>query len=92
MSDEILIPVPAPMTREHAHLFAVQELGRGAIVGVNSQYPDAPYHVGVKDKGEWTKIGFGKTWEEAFANVNEVAFQRGNGAFVFKKDLEAKAT
>lgn len=87
-SEPILIPVPSPMTREHASMYAQQELGRGAIIGNNSQYPDLPFYVGVKERGEWTKIGFGKTWEEAFADVKEVAYQRGNGAFVFKKDLE----
>ena len=90
MSDEVLIPVPSPMTREHAHLLAGQELGRGAIVGQNAQYPDLPFYVGVKERGDWTKIGFGKSWEEAFANVREVIHQRGNGSFVFKETEEER--
>ena len=90
MSDEVLIPVPSPMTREHAHLLAHQELGPGAVVGVNHQYPDAPFFVGLKKLGNWVKVGFGKSWDEAFGDIREVLHQRSNGTFVFKDEEEKK--
>jgi hypothetical protein len=75
-----------PMTREQAFVRARGRFGVGSVVGVNEQYPDAPLHVGKKAKGDWLEIGFGKTWEEAFADVKKVEFQRPNGTIVFVKD------
>lgn len=72
------------MTRDEAFKKATSELGAGAFVGLNHQYPAAPCHVGVKASGDWKKFGAGATWEEAFANVKEVEHRVGNGRFVFK--------
>jgi hypothetical protein len=86
VSDEVLVPVPCPMTRAHAFMLGVQMFGDGATVGENQQHPEAPFYVGAKELGEWTKIGFGRTWEEAFDNVKEVLYQRANQTFVFKDE------
>jgi len=57
--------------------------GDGARIGRNQQH-DAPIYVGKYERGEWMMFGAGKTWDEAFANVKKVVFQRGNGRFVFE--------
>lgn len=73
--------VPCPILRRAREL-----LGFGARIGRNLQHSDAPLYVGKYDRGEWKMIGLGKTWEEAFANVQKVKFQRGNGQFVYEEE------
>lgn len=65
---------------------AIKLLGPGAVVGRNAQYVDTPYHVGVRDCGEWKSFGAGKTWAEAFVDVKKVKHQLPNGTFVFEKE------
>lgn len=56
-----------------------------AVYGMNPQYPDAPYHVGARDRGEYTHFGAGKSWEEAVANIKKVKFQRADRSFVYEE-------
>lgn len=63
---------------------AVKELGEGARIGRNFQYSDSPLFVGTYTRGDWKSFGAGKTWDEAFASVKKVVFQRGNGRFVYE--------
>jgi len=62
---------------------AVKLFGEGAVIGKNAQYPDAPLHVGKKERGEYKLFGAGKTFDEAFASVKKVQFQYPNGRFKF---------
>jgi len=82
------------MTREQAFEKASELFGMGAVVGQNPQYPDAPFYVGCQPScKDWTRFGAGASWEEAFANVKDVLFQRANRTFVFKGDeKESKKT
>jgi hypothetical protein len=82
MSDDIIIL--RPLTREQAHARACKELGRGSVVGMNRQYPNSPFYVGVKERGEWVKVGLGKTWNDAFDDIRPVKFQRPNGTFEYR--------
>jgi hypothetical protein len=65
---------------------ATKELGQGAVIGHNYQYPDTPLHVGVRHQGEWVCFGSGATWDEAFKNVKNVKYQRANGTFAFVEE------
>jgi hypothetical protein len=65
---------------------ASAKFGFGARIGRNWQYPDAEFFVGKYEHGDWKLIGFGKTWDEAFASVKKVKFQRGNGRFEFEEE------
>ena len=65
---------------------AVEKLGDGARIGRNAQYNEAPYFVGKYDRGEWRMFGAGHTWDEAFANVKKVKFQKGSGRFEYEKE------
>lgn len=64
---------------------AMKQFGLGACVGRNEQYPDKPLFVGAREKGEWKMFGAGATWDEAFAAVRKVKFQKANGSFVFEE-------
>lgn len=68
------------MTREQAHRAAVAKLGNGAIVGINDQYREKPYFVGVRNHGDFVKFGAGASWEEALEAVRPVR-DLGNGRF-----------
>lgn len=69
---------------------AVEKWGEGAHIGLNAQFPDAPYYVGKYDRGEYTMFGAGKTWDEAFANAKKVKFRKGNGQFEFEEEEKKK--
>ncbi len=69
---------------------AAEKLGDGARIGINAQWPDAPYHVGTYLLGDWKSFGAGKTWDEAFENVKKVKYQRGNARFEFEDEKKEK--
>lgn len=64
---------------------AVKALSDGARIGLNPQY-DLPYFVGTFLHGGWKQFGAGKTWEEAFASIKKVKFQKGSGRFEYEKE------
>lgn len=70
---------------------ASELLGHGARIGRNFQYNDAPLFVGKYEHGEWKMFGAGNTWDEAFANLKKVVYQRGNGRFVFEGEEKKKS-
>ena len=61
------------------------------LLGQNFQYNDAPLFVGKYEHGEWKMFGAGNTWDEAFANVKKVLYQRGNGRFVYEGEEKKKS-
>lgn len=69
---------------------AVQALGEGARIGRNPQY-DLPYFVGTYLGGDWKQFGAGKTWDEAFANIKKVKFQKGSGRFEYVDEKKEKS-
>ena len=52
---------------------AHKKFGEGTSIGRNLQKPDEPCYVKVSRSGDLMKIGYGKTWDEAIANVKDVA-------------------
>ena len=54
------------------------KLGPNALIGRNDQFPEAPFHVGVHEHGEWKWFGAGTTWEAALKNVKKVKFQKAD--------------
>ena len=68
---------------------AVKLFGDGAMIGKNAQYPDAPLFVGKRVNSVHTSyalFGAGRTFDEAFANVRKVKFQKPNGQFIFEEE------
>jgi hypothetical protein len=70
---------------------AVEKLGHGARIGRNWQFPDAEFFVGKYERGDWKMFGAGSTWDEAFATVKKVKFQKGNGRFEFEEEKKEKS-
>ena len=70
----------AEAARAAAAHMAQRLYGDGAIVGYNPQYPDKPYFVGKKVRGEFIRFGAGESWIAAFAAVHDV-IDLGNGRF-----------
>lgn len=62
------------------------KLGPNALIGRNEQFPEAPFHVGVHEHGEWKFFGAGLTWEDALKNVKKVKFQKADRSFVYEEE------
>jgi hypothetical protein len=73
------------MTRKEAMDKAFAEFGRGAVIGVNHQNTETPVFVAKKAEGQYLKLGAGKTWEEAFANVQDVKLKHPPGNFRYRE-------
>lgn len=71
--------------REAIKLRVRKKLGPNSFLGVNHQYPDAPYYVGVQEHQEWKWFGAGKTYEEALANAKKVKAQRADRSFIYEE-------
>jgi hypothetical protein len=46
--------------------------GAGTSIGRDAQKQDGTYFIKVRQEGLLLKVGYGKTWDEAIANVTEV--------------------
>lgn len=79
MTEAELAEIEAGVRREMLAK-AQAQLGPGALVGYNPQYPDKPYFVGKKKQGDFVMFGAGPTWTAAFEALRPVR-DLGNGRF-----------